>query len=206
MTKLPPVILVNRESPGSGPRSVRIDDEAGARWATQHLLNTGHRVIAFLAGPPASHSGLCRSLGYQRAIAEAGIPIDPVLTVMCDPHLEGGYIAARQLLADHPETDAFLCYNDLVAVGALKACAAQGRRVPEDVAVVGCDDILLAGLVTPALTTLRSDKRALGSEAVHLLLRELAGCADGCQNMVLQPELIVRASAPAAPASMDQDG
>jgi LacI family transcriptional regulator len=125
---------------------------------------------------------------------------------MCDPHLEGGYIAARQLLADHPETDAFLCYNDLVAVGALKACAAQGRRVPEDVAVVGCDDILLAGLVTPALTTLRSDKRALGSEAVHLLLRELAGCADGCQNMVLQPELIVRASAPAAPASMDQDG
>ena len=96
----------------------------------------------------------------------------------------------------HPEIDAFLCYNDLVAVGALQACAALGRRVPEDVAVVGCDDILLAGLVKPPLTTLRSDKRALGAEAVRLLLRKLAGCADGCDNVVLQPELIVRASAP----------
>jgi LacI family transcriptional regulator len=203
MARLPTVILVNRESSGNDLKSVCIDDEAGARCATQHLLHTKHRSIAFLAGPPASHSGLRRAQGYQRALSEAGMPFDSALSVRCTPHLEGGYNAARQLLACRPEIDAFLCYNDLVAVGALQACAAQGRRVPEDIAVVGCDDILLAGLVTPPLTTLRSDKRTLGAEAVRLLLRKLAGCAGSCDNVVLQPELIVRAS---APACMEQDG
>jgi len=197
LTRLPAVILVNREATGSGLKSVCIDDEAGARYATQHLLHSGRRAIAFLAGPPASHSGRRRAQGYQRALSEAGMPIDPALSMVCSPHLEGGYNAAWQLLACRPEIDAFLCYNDLVAVGALQACAALGRRVPADIAVIGCDDILLAGLVAPPLTTLRSDKRALGAEAIRLLLRKLAGCADGCDNIVLQPELIVRASAPA---------
>ncbi len=197
MAKLPTVILVNRVLVGGGLRSVCIADEAGAHCAVQHLLDSEHRTIAFLAGPPASHSGLNRTLGYQRALAEAGIPIDPDLSLACDPHLEGGYNAARQLLSCRPEINAFLCYNDLVAVGALQACAAHGRRVPEDIAVVGCDDIQLAGLVTPPLTTLSSDKRALGAEAVRLLLRVVAGSADSCENIVLQPELILRASAPA---------
>jgi LacI family transcriptional regulator len=197
MARLPAVVLVNRAASGNDLRSVCIDDEAGARCATQHLLHTEHRSIAFLAGPQASYSGLRRARGYQDALSEAGVPIDPELSVTCTPHLEGGYNAARQLLSRRPGTDAILCYNDLVAVGALQACAAMGRRVPEDVAVVGCDDILLAGLVTPPLTTLRSDKRALGAEAVRLLLRKMAGCADGCENVMLQPELVVRASAPA---------
>ena len=203
LARLPAVILVNRESSGNDLRSVCIDDEAGARYATQHLLRTEHRSIAFLAGPPASHSGLRRAQGYRRALSEAGMPIDPALSVACTPHLEGGYNAARQLLSRQPEIDAFLCYNDLVAVGALQACAAQDRHVPEDIALIGCDDILLAGLVTPPLTTLRSDKRALGAEAIRLLLRRLAGCVDGCENVVLQPELIVRAS---APDCTEQDG
>ena len=79
--------------------------------------------------------------------------------MVCRPDLEGGYAAARQLLSLRPQIDALLCYNDLVAVGALQACATAGRGVPEDMAVVGFDDILLAGLVTPPLTTLRSDRR-----------------------------------------------
>lgn len=197
LARLPAVVLVNRESSGNNLQSVCIDDEAGARSATQHLLRSGRRAIAFLAGPTASHSGQRRARGYQRALSEVGITIDPALSVVCAPHLEGGRNAVRQLLVSHPEIDALLCYNDLVAVGALQACGALDRRVPDDVAVVGCDDILLAGLVTPPLTTLRSDKRALGAEAVRLLLRRLAGCVDGCENIVLQPTLIVRASAPA---------
>jgi LacI family transcriptional regulator len=196
LTRLPALILVNREASGSDLRSVCIDDEAGAWCATQHLLHKGRRTIAFLAGPPASHSGRRRAQGYQRALAEGGAPIDPALSMQCTPLLEGGYNAARQLLALRPGIDAFLCYNDLVAVGALQACAALGRHVPAEIAVIGCDDILLAGLVTPPLTTVRSDKRALGAEAVRLLLRKLAGCAEGYDNVVLQPELIVRASAP----------
>jgi LacI family transcriptional regulator len=129
---------------------------------------------------------------------EAGIALDSGLIVECTPHLEGGYEAAQKVMGERPEIDAFLCYNDLVAVGALQACAALGCRVPEDIAVVGFDDILLAALVTPPLTTLRSDRRALGAEAVRLLFRTLSGCARGCENIVIQPELVVRASAPAA--------
>lgn len=196
MTRLPTVVLVNRESFEGNLKSVCVDDEAGALCATRHLLRSGRRSIAFLAGPPASQGGQRRAQGYQRALSEAGVPGDPALSVACAPQLEGGYSTAQKILAVHPEVDALLCYNDLVAVGALQACATLGRRVPEDVAVVGFDDILLAGLVTPPLTTLRSDKRGLGAEAVRLLLRRLAGCTDDCENVVLQPELIVRASAP----------
>lgn len=199
MARLPAVVLVNRKSFEGDLKSVCVDDEAGALCATWHLLRSGRRSIAFLAGPPASQGGQRRAQGYQRALSEAGVPSDPALSVACAPQLESGYSTAQQILTNHPEVDALLCYNDLVAVGALQACAALGRRVPEDVAVVGFDDILLAGLVTPPLTTLRSDKRGLGAEAVRLLLRKLAGCADDCENVVLQPELIVRASAPAGP-------
>lgn len=195
LTKFPAVVLVNRALAGAGPGSVSIDDEAGARCAVQHLLRSGRRSIAFLAGPPASRSGSHRSLGYRRALTEAGIEPDPDLSLPCAPHLEGGRNAVRTILALRPDIDAFLCYNDLVAVGALQACVALGRRVPEDIAVVGCDDIALAALVTPALTTLRSDKRRLGGEAVRLLLGVVDGGAAGPENIVLQPELVVRQSA-----------
>jgi LacI family transcriptional regulator len=195
LNQLPAVVLVNRVLPGSGLRSVCIDDEAGARRATQHLLAGQRREIAFLAGPPASYSGQNRARGYRSALAEAGVAGDPDLCLACAPHLEGGFQAATQLLSRRAGVDALLCYNDLVAVGALQACASQGRRVPDDIAVIGFDDILLAGLVTPPLTTLRSDKRGLGAEAVRLLLRVVTGCAASYENVLLQPELIVRASA-----------
>lgn len=201
MARLPEVVLVNRGVSARNKRSVCIDDEAGAHHAVQHLVGSGLRSIAFLAGPSASDSGRRRALGYRLALSEAGMAMDAGLSVECAPYLEGGYVAAQQVLANRPQVDAFLCYNDLVAVGALQACAAAGRRVPEDIAVVGFDDILLAALVTPPLTTLRSDRRALGAEAVRLLLRALAGCSEGCENILLQPELVVRASAPAGAAA-----
>ncbi len=201
LTRLPAVVLVNRQATSGSLRSACIDDEAGAYQATRHLLDSGHRAIAFLAGPSTSHSGRRRALGYRRAMSGAGLAVDPELVVECTPQLEGGYGGVLQVLATRPAVDAFLCYNDLVAVGALQACAACERRVPDDVAIVGCDDILLAALVTPPLTTVRSDRRALGAEAVQLLLRSLEGCTEGCDNVLLQPELVVRASAPAHAAA-----
>jgi LacI family transcriptional regulator len=200
MARLPPVVLVNREAAGANLRSACIDDEAGAYRAVQHFLDLGRRTIAFLAGPATSHSGRRRALGYRRALTEAGLPVDPELSIDCAPDLEDGFEAARHAIAAHPAIDALLCYNDLVAVGALQALAALNRRVPEEVAVIGFDDILLAALVTPALTTLRSDRRRLGVEAVRLLLRTLSRCTDGCDDVMLEPELVVRASAPAVPA------
>lgn len=197
LSRLPAIVLVNRDAPASDLKSARIDDEAGAREATRHLLGLGRRSIAFLAGPSASQSGRRRALGYERAMTEAGLAVDAGLTMACAPQLEAGYDAALRVLSQRPDVDALLCYNDLVAVGALHACAAVGRRVPEDVAVVGCDDILLAALVTPSLTTVRSDRRGLGAAAVELLLRTLHGCVECCDDVVLQPKLVIRASAPA---------
>jgi LacI family transcriptional regulator len=114
----------------------------------------------------------------------------------CLPVVDSGRTAACDLLTTYPDLDALFCYNDLNAVGALQACASLGRRVPEDVAIVGFDDIMLAGLVTPSLTTCRIPKYELGRQAMQLLLAHINDCANGCQTITFQPELIIRASAP----------
>jgi LacI family transcriptional regulator len=192
----PALVLVNRAAPGSGLRSVAVDDEAGAVAAVRHLVRSGRRAIGFLAGPPASSSGERRRLGYLAAMAEYALEPDPALAAPCAPTLEGGREAALALLRARPDVDGLFCYNDLAAVGALQACTALGLSVPGQVAVVGCDDILLAGLVTPALSTLRSDQRLLGRKAVEALLDGNNGCGDGADTIWIRPELVVRASAP----------
>jgi len=192
----PTVVLVNRRLEGDGVRSVLVDDELGGRLATQLLIEAGHRAIGFLGGPPVSHSGRQRARGYRAALSAAGVHCDPAWALPCPPMVAGGQFAARELLTMQPEISALFCYNDLVAVGALQACAALGRRVPEDLAVVGYDDIPLAALVTPALTTCRVPRYELGSQSVELLLDQINGCSDDCDEIVLAPEVVVRASAP----------
>jgi LacI family transcriptional regulator len=189
------VVLVNRPAPPEVAGIVDVDDADGSRQAVQHLLAAGRQILGLLSGPPAAHSSWARSEGFAAGLMAAGRPVYPALIRHCTPYLEGGYQTARALLAEHPEVDGLVCFNDLVAIGALQACAELGRRVPADVAIVGCDDILLAGLVTPALTTLRVSKPAIGAHAVHMLLDRLQG-RDGQAEVVVTPELIVRASAP----------
>jgi LacI family transcriptional regulator len=190
------VVLVNRLLVGERVRSVLIDDQAGGRLATRHLLQAGHRGVGLLAGPEASHSGRQRSKGYRASLAAAGLPYYPDWVRSCSPVVEGGYQAARDLLENHPELTALFCYNDLVAIGALHCCTDLSRRVPEDVALVGYDDIPFAAWVTPPLTTCRVPRYELGGQAVRLLLDQIDGCSGGCDEIVLQPELVVRASAP----------
>ena len=192
----PAVVLVNRRWEGGSVGTVLIDDEAGGRMATQHLLRSGHRAVGFLAGPPTSHSGRQRARGYRAALAAADLPYNPAWVCHCSPMVEGGQETARELLTAHPELTALFCYNDLVAVGALQACADLGRRVPDDLAIVGYDDIPLAALVTPPLTTCRVPRYELGAQAMRLLLDRIGGCPDERNQVMLQPELILRASAP----------
>ena len=130
-------------------------------------------------------------------MAAAGVEYNPDWTRHCFPMVEGGREMARDLLSAHPELTALFCYNDLVAVGALQACADLGRAVPGDVAIVGFDDIPLAALVTPALTTCCVPRYELGSEAMRLLLDKISRCSgEKCKKIILQPELVVRGSAP----------
>jgi LacI family transcriptional regulator len=192
------VVLVNRQLVGERVRSVLLDDEAGGRLATVHLLKSGHQAIGLLAGPEVSHSGRLRAKGYRLALADADLPYYPDWVQSCVPVVEDGFEAARVLLTTHPELAALFCYNDLVAVGALQACAELGRAVPEDVAVVGHDDIPLSALVTPSLTTCRVPRYELGGQAVQSLLEQIEGVSDDFDEIVLEPKLIVRASAPGA--------
>jgi LacI family transcriptional regulator len=121
---------------------------------------------------------------------------NPTWVRPCSYQVEGGKAAAHELLSDHPEITALFCYNDLVAIGALQACAELGRQVPQDLAIVGFDDIPIAALVTPALTTCRVPRQTLGEQAMQLLLDRIGGCTEECEELVLPTELVVRASAP----------
>ena len=189
------VVLINRRLDGCS--NVCIDDARGAARVVQHLLDSGRRRIGLLAGSQMSHSGRERSGGYAKALMAAGENPDPTLTRRCDsPDIDGGYRAARALLGARPDMDGLVCFNDLVAIGALRACAELGRRVPDDIAVSGADDILLASLVTPALTTLRADRQLIGAAALGMLLDQLRDGAKCCSALMIQPELVVRASAP----------
>jgi LacI family transcriptional regulator len=189
------VVLINRSLAGCS--NVCVDDARGAALMVQHLLDSGRRRIGFLAGSQMSHSSRERARGYSETMISAGEDPDPMLTRRCDsPDIDSGYRAALSLLGAHPDVDGMICHNDLVATGVLRACVELGRRVPDDVAVTGADDILLASLVTPAITTLRVDRQAIGAAAVRMLLIQLQSASGACNTLVIQPELIVRASAP----------
>lgn len=193
----PIVVLINRQLPDCDlAGTVCVDEVAGGRLATEHLLQSGHRAVGFLAGPPASHSGRLRAVGYRAALDAAGLSYHKHWERCCPSNVSGGREIARGLLTEQAELTALFCYNDLVAVGALQACTDLGRDVPGDVAIVGFDDIFLAALVTPPLTTCRTPRYDLGIQAMEVLLDRIDGCLNGCEDIVFQPELVVRASAP----------
>jgi LacI family transcriptional regulator len=196
----PAIVLANRwletRDEENGKDVVILDDVAGGRMATQHLLDGGHWAVGFLAGPPASYSGRRRLEGYRAALVAAGLSYNSDWTRYCSPTVEGGREIACGLLSAHPELTALFCYNDLVAVGALHACVDLDYAIPGDLAVVGFDDIPLAALVTPSLTTCHVDRYELGARAMRLLLDRISGRTEECQEIVLQPELVVRDSAP----------
>jgi LacI family transcriptional regulator len=190
-------VLVNRRLESDDVGIVLIDDMAGGQMTTNHLLQAGHRAIGYLAGPSASRGGQWRAEGYRAALEAAGVDYNPNWVHHCLPMVEGGREAVREFLPAHPELTALFCYNDLVAIGALQACADLGRGVPDDIAIVGFDDIPLAALVSPALTTCLVPRYDLGSAAMQLLLDKISGRApEECGEIVFQPKLVVRASAP----------
>jgi LacI family transcriptional regulator len=190
------VVLVNRQLDGEPVSSVVVDDATGCRLVVEMLLRAGHRAIGLLSGPTRSHSARERSRGYLAALAEAGLEARTHWMVPCPPTVDGGHSAALALLQAFAEITALVCYNDLVAVGVLQACVETGKSVPDQIAVVGYDDILLAALVTPALTTCHVPRLALGAQTVHLLLDQINGNVTGRAVVVLTPHLVRRASAP----------
>ena len=196
LARHPYAILVNRKLDMDDLAMLMVEVDKGGQMAAEHLIRRGHRAVGLLGGPERSYSGQQRIRGFQDALHSAGLPHPPEWTRYGFPVVESGREDARDLLTTNPELTALFCYNDLVAVGALQACADLGRRVPDDVAIIGFDDIPLASLVTPALTTLRVPKYDLGRQAMELLLAFINERYEGHGPVVPPPELIIRASAP----------
>lgn len=191
-----PLVVMNRVF-GEHPRVARIstDNFGGASKATDYLIRKGHTAIGMLAGYSASPELMERVRGFRESLARHGLPVVDEWIITCIPVLKHGYRATRRLLTRHPQVTAIFAYNDLLAVGALQACKELGRHVPDECAVVGFDDIQLASLVTPSLTTIHLDKYELGRQAVDRLL-EMLQEPDGIFPPIrLDVELVIRESA-----------
>jgi DNA-binding LacI/PurR family transcriptional regulator len=178
-----------------GPASyVDADNRGGARAAVAHLAERGRRRIATITGPLDMGVGLDRLDGYRDGLAAAGLAADPGLVEPGDFTEEGGAAATARLLErPGPPVDAIFAASDLMAAGALRALRAAGRRVPEDVAVVGFEDSAVARYAQPPLTTVRQPIEEMGRQATRLLMGRMAGEAGG-MHLVLDTELVVRAS------------
>jgi DNA-binding LacI/PurR family transcriptional regulator len=172
--------------------SVAIDNVAGAASATRYLLDLGHPTVHHVAGPGSWLDAAERVDGWRSALHEAGVPEPVVLTG--DWSARSGYELGQQL-AESAEISAVFCGNDTMALGVMRALTEAGRRVPEDVSVVGFDDVPEAGYFLPPLTTVRQDFGEVGRRALGALRERMTGIGDPAPRIRIAPELIVRSSA-----------
>ncbi len=176
--------------------AIETADAEGMQLAVNHLLASGRRNLTYVGGPPDARVSTERYLGFVNALEAAGYAPNPAWHTTCHPaDLNGGYQAVRQLKHVLHEIDGLVCFNDLVAAGALRACAELGIRVPDDIAITGCDDIQLATLVHPQLTTLQTPKHEIGALAVKMLLERIGGQRKH-ETIIIHQRLIIRESAP----------
>jgi DNA-binding LacI/PurR family transcriptional regulator len=189
-----PVVTV--DGPPSCPTpNVSIDQHAGGLLATRHLLANGHRTVWHVAGPEQWHGSRAREAGWRAALAEAGVPAPP--TVRAEWSAASGYRCGR-LLAENPSCTAVFAANDDIALGVMRAMTERGRRIPEDVSVVGFDDVPEAGYINPALTTVRQEFADVGREALRLLLGQLGAANREAESVRLEPVLMTRGTVSAA--------
>ena len=189
-----PVVVGGRPPRGAQVSYVDVDNRQGARTAIEHLTGLGRRHIATIAGPADMGAGIDRLAGYRDAIAEAGGTADPDMIAVADFSQESGAAAMRTLLQRCPDIDAVFAASDLMAVGAIQALREAGRRIPEDVAVVGFDDSFVAELADPALTSVRQPIEEMGSEMTRLLLDSSARSDATVRRVILATSLVARAS------------
>jgi len=188
-----PIVLINSQHPGEFIYSVSIDNSAGARAATRFLIQLGHKRIGYVGDRAGTPSSATRLAGYRLALERANIPFLQELTAEGDVHPEGGLRATQRLLSLPDRPTAIFCYNDMTAMGALNAAWQIGLRIPEDISIIGFDDLAIASYTIPPLTTVRQPKHDMGRMATEILLNLLAGSTSETSRSV-QGELIVRES------------
>ncbi|MEW2558840.1 LacI family DNA-binding transcriptional regulator [Streptomyces griseorubiginosus] len=189
-----PTVLLGRRSGDEYVSYVDADNVGGARDAVSHLLKQGRTAIATITGPLDMYVAQCRLRGYQDALAQAGLMNSRSWVAESDFSEESGRRAMAELLERHPEVDAVLAASDTTAAGALHALRAAGRRVPEDVAVIGFDDFPLAERTEPRLTTVRQPLEEMGRAMVRLLMEEMEDQSEAWRHVILRTKLVVRES------------
>jgi LacI family transcriptional regulator len=192
---IPSVTICTDQSPIWSTR-VSIDNAFGIGNAIKHLAGLGHTEFAFIKGPVGSGDTEDRWQAVQATCKKLGIRVDPQLTVQLERlerHAEEGRIAAQKLLSCGKRFTALLAYNDISAISAMAALREAGRRIPEDVSVMGFDDIEFASIAFPPLTTIRQPLHEMGAMAAEVLIRKIAK-KDAVENIRIRPELVVRSS------------
>jgi LacI family transcriptional regulator len=175
--------------------SVTPDDASGATMAVEHLLSLGHRRIAHLAGPQDTSTGLVRTQGYRQALRAHGIDEDPALVGTCSYWTEAeGARALRELLDSDGDFTAVLAGNDLLALGCYDVFAERGIGCPDEVSVVGFNDMPFAARFQPPLTTIHIPHYEIGKAAGELMLERLQDGDSAPRDVRLEPDLVVRGS------------
>jgi LacI family transcriptional regulator, galactose operon repressor len=194
-----PIVCLDRDIASASVPLVQVDNRRGARLATEHLLSLGHTRIAHVSGSLDLRISQQRVAGYRKALTSAGITPDPRLVAAGDFTEAGGYQATRTLLEAEVELTAVFAANDLSALGALHAITESGRRVPEDVSLVGFDDVPLAAFTSPPLTTIHQPAVEIAERATEILIDLTHGRQVPKLRYLLEPKLVVRASTAASP-------
>ena len=185
-----PVVLTNCRT---YPYSVSTDNTAGARRAVEHLVQLGHRRIAYIANWRSRRSNFDRLQSHQQVLAANGIPVDEDLIIEGDGTLRGGSVAAQILLSRSQPPTAVFCFNDMTAIGVLSGLQQARIRVPEEMSVVGFDDVEFATHCYPRLTTIRQPTNLMGQRLIHMLLELIQGQEDVGPE-ILPAELVIRES------------
>ncbi len=188
-----PIVLINNQYPGEFAYSVVIDNIEASRAATEHLIQLGHKRIAYIGDRQGFQSDTERYTGYRQALDLAGLSFLPELVVDGDGKAESGGAAIELLLKLPEKPTAIFCYNDMTALGALRAIRDHGLSVPGDLSLVGFDDLFIASYLEPRLTTVRQPRRQMGAMAMEMLLKLFSGQPVEA-SVKVSGELIVRES------------
>lgn len=188
-------VLIDHPLVAGATGVVRIDFYKAARHAVSHLVTAGRRTLGYLSPPGHYNTFTERMRGIFDETARSNVPIPPRRFGQCEASLEDSFRAARALLLQNPKIDGLICFNDVIGIGALEACDDLGLQVPDQVAIIGFDDIHLSSLNRISLTTLRVPKLEIGVQAMQMLLNHLDGVEIPAE-VVMKTELIQRRTTP----------
>lgn len=196
-----PLVMLDREVPGLASDSIQVDNKLGGRMAAECLFRLGHRRVVCIGGTPDVYPSWGRVDGFVEYMRESGHPLPSGLVLEGDFQAGSGFELARKAMAGKKKPTAIFAANDLMACGAIRALTEMGYRIPEDVSVVGFDDISLSSLFNPPLTTIRQPRLEMGRTAVKLLLERIGDPGLETRRVMLPLELVERQTSGEAFAS-----